>query len=101
MTNEHFTAWLCNIPSMLDQPNMDINVLEDELIGDPEEGEVAWACIGGESAFYAVTDMPADDYEGNPLPEAERILTEAGWARAGEWSSVDTGYTLTVTRAEA
>lgn len=94
----HYTAWLTNNPAALDQPNMDIAVLEDDLVGDPDDGDTAWVCMGNDPVFYAVTDMSVDDYTGDPCARAANILCAAGWSRVGEWTSVDTGYIATVTR---
>ncbi|GGT65374.1 hypothetical protein [Streptomyces purpureus] len=99
MTTTHFTAWLTNTPSALDQPNVDLTVLEDVLIGDPDDGDSAWASAGGEAAFEAITSVPAeDDDDEQALREAKDLLQDAGWRTVGEWDGVETGYIVTVER---
>lgn len=95
-TTKHYTAWLTNVRSALDQPNMDITILEDEAIGDPENGDGTWACAGGEAVYYTVTDMAADDYWGDCTAVATNILRHAGWDTTDEWTSNDTGYAVSV-----
>lgn len=100
MTTRHFTAWLVNVPSCLDQPFMDLTVLEDELIGGDAEDDAEWATDGSkEPAFYAITTVNAldgDDEDGQR--EAKELLTDAGWSIVGDWDVTDNAYVITVER---
>ncbi len=105
MTARHFTAWLVNTPSALDQPCMDVTILEDEIIGYTEvfgEQQPSWSTDSGKApAFYAITTVDAqdgDDEDG--CTEAEDLMSVAGWRTAGKWEAVDTGYIVTVERVE-
>ncbi|WP_329126143.1 hypothetical protein [Streptomyces sp. NBC_01353] len=99
MTTTHFTAWLTTTTSALDQDNIDIVILEDELIGDPEAGDAAWACKGGIALFTGITNVPAEDGDHTKAKlEAEDLMRDAGWATVGAWDGVDTGYIVTVER---
>jgi hypothetical protein len=100
MAIRHFTAWLVNIPSCLDQDFMDLTVLEDELIGDPDDGN--WATDSSkEPAFYAITTVDALDGDVEDAQrEAKELLTAAGWSIVGDWDVTDNAYVVTVERDE-
>lgn len=99
----HFTAWLVNVPSCLDQPNIDLTVLPDEPVyGIDDEGNevINWAS-SGETVFYAVTSVNAATGEvSDAITGARVLLREAGWETVGEWDVVDNAYVITVERAE-
>ncbi|MFF3547093.1 hypothetical protein ACFYXD_35310 [Streptomyces platensis] len=100
MTVRHFTAWLVNDPSALDQPCMDIAILEDELIaGDPED-DGSWGTDSSKpTAFYAVTKVDARDGDAQDgIDEAEDLMSAAGWRTVGNWDTVDNAYIVTVER---
>jgi hypothetical protein len=101
MTAAHFTAWLVNDTTCLDQPNMDITVLEDELISADPQDQRAWASKG-DPIFHAVTTV--DAAHGNiddAIREAENLLAAAGWRTTGDWEAADTAYTVTIERASS
>jgi hypothetical protein len=99
MTATHFTAWVTTTTSALDQDNIDVTILEDEEIGDPEGGDGTWACKGGDALFYAITSVPAEDGDtAQALREAEELMRDAGWTTVGKWDDVDTGCIITVER---
>ena len=96
---KHFTAWLVNARSCLDQDNMDVTVLEDELTGAENPDDPGdWATDGTKDpAFYAVTSVDARDGEtDDAIREAEGLLAAAGWTVAGPWAGVDCGYIAVV-----
>jgi hypothetical protein len=101
MTVRHFTAWLVNDTSCLDQPNMDITILEDALIGDPED-DGAWTTDSSKPiAFHAITDTDARDGDiAEGIRQAEHLLANAGWSTVGSWDATDNAYTITVERDE-
>ena len=101
MTATHFTAWLVNDPSALDQSCMDITILEDEIIGYTEvygEQEPTWSTDTSKpTAFYAVTTIDARDGDAEDgCNEAEDLMHEAGWRTIGKWDAVDNAYIITV-----
>jgi hypothetical protein len=100
MTVQHFTAWLVNAPSALDQPCMDVTILEDQLIGANPEDEGAWSTDTSKpTAFYAVTSIDARDGDAEDgCDEAEDLMREAGWRTVGNWEAVDNAYIVTVER---
>ena len=100
MTTRHFTAWMANDTSVLDQPFMDVTVLEDELTGENPEDDGAWSS-GGDPQFYAVTTVDAreGDVE-DGCKQAEELLEAAGWNLAGKWHAADNAYIVTVERNE-
>lgn len=94
-TTTHFTAWLTTDTSALDQPNIDITVLEDEELGNK-----GWTSKGGPALFTTATNIPAEDGDHDKAQaEADDLLSEAGWNTVGSWDAVDTGYIITVERA--
>jgi hypothetical protein len=100
----HFTAWLVNDPSALNQDNCDVTVLADVLIGydknDSGEETPCWASNGAE-VFHAVTDTSARDGDiEDALSRAEELLAEAGWDTVGKWEAVDNAYLVTVERSD-
>jgi hypothetical protein len=101
MTTTHFTAWLVNDTSCLDQDCMDITVLEDWLIGGDAEDDGNWSTDSGKApAFYAVTSVNAKDGDiDDAITEADDLMTAAGWRVVGEWDAVDNAYIVTVERA--
>lgn len=118
MTRTHFTAWLVNDPSALDQGCMDVTILEDEITGyregevggeyNPQTGAVdiaqseepIWATAPGKPhAFYAVTTVDARDGDTKDgISEAEDLMGQAGWRVVGDWDTVDNAYIVTVER---
>lgn len=99
-TQTHFTAWLVNDSSCLDQENCDLTVLQDTLIsGDPESAG-SWGTDSSKpQAFYGVTSVSAKDSDIDAaLVEAEVMLRDAGWRTVGAWDVVPNAYTITVER---
>lgn len=95
---QHFTAWITSDPSCLDQPNMDVVVLADILVGEPDDDN-AWTSTSDQQ-FTAATSVPADGGDIQAaICEVADLLTDAGWEITGGWSDVPTGYIATVTRA--
>lgn len=94
----HFTAWLVNDPSALDQSCMDITILEDDLIGADPADDGAWSTDTSKpTAFYAVTTVDAREGDaGDGCSEAEDLMREAGWRTVGKWDAVDNAYIVTV-----
>lgn len=101
-TRTHFTAWLVNDTSALDQPCMDITVLEDELIGADPEDDSSWSTDTTKpTALYAVTKVDARDGNAEDgCNEAEDLMRNAGWRTIGQWDAVDNAYVVTVERDE-
>ncbi|MFF8610866.1 hypothetical protein ACF06X_33710 [Streptomyces sp. NPDC015346] len=95
----HFTAWLVNDPSCLDGPTCDITILEDELLGDDSAGG-GWATDSSkEPAFYALTQVDAENGDiDDAIREAEALMGEAGWRTVADWDAVDNAYVVTVER---
>lgn len=100
MDTTHFTAWLVNDPSALDQPCMDVAILEDALIGADPEDKRAWATDSSKpEAFRAVTTVDAREGEvKDAISEAEDLMEGAGWRVIGDWDSVPNAYVATVVR---
>lgn len=100
MNTRHFTAWMVNDPSALDQACMDVTVLEDRLIGGDPKNDDDWSTDSSkEHAFYAVTTVDAVDGDGQDgCNEAEELLRAAGWETVGAWRATDNAYILTVER---
>lgn len=101
-TTTHFTAWLTNDPSCLDQPCIDLTVLEDEPIDDAD-GKIEWVTDSSKDPeFYAVTtvEATADDID-DAFKQAEQLLDDAGWRIVGHWDVNTTSYTVTVERTAA
>lgn len=115
---QHFTAWLVNDPSCLDQPFVDVAVIEDVAISyrevvvseeyDPEKGQVIreieevpeWASQGKEM-FRAVTTVEAHKADVDKArAEAEELLSQAGWRIVGEWQTAPSAYTVTTEKDE-
>lgn len=98
MTVTHFTAWLVNDPSALDQSCMDITILEDDLIGANPEDDAAWSTDTSKpTAFYAVTTVDARNGDAQDgCDEAEDLMRAAGWRTVGKWDAVDNAYIVTV-----
>jgi hypothetical protein len=100
MTVTHFTAWLVNDASCLDQPCMDVTVLEDELLGEDPADHAAWTTDSSKPiAFHAVTTVDArdgDDADG--VTQAEELLRAAGWRTVGQWDVTTSAYVVTVER---
>lgn len=98
MTAMHFTAWLVNDTSCLDQDNCDITIIEDQLIaGDPEDDR-NWATDSCKPpAFYATTSVNAKGGDIDAaLTEARELMAAAGWQPVGAWQAADTAYIVTV-----
>lgn len=100
-TPTHFTAWLVNDPSALDQPFMDITILEDQLIGGDSDDDGSWGTDSSKpTAFYAVTKVDARDGDAEDgCDEAETLMSAAGWRTVGNWDAVDNAYIVTVEHA--
>lgn len=100
-TVTHFTAWLVNDTSCLDQGCMDLTVLQDQLIGGDPEDERGWSTDTEQpQAFYAVTTVDAADGDiDTAQAEAKDLLEQAGWRLAGNWDATPNAYTVTVERA--
>lgn len=98
MTATHFTAWLVNDTSCLDQACMDITILEDQLIGGDPDRDDNWSTDSSKpQAFHAVTTVDAEDGDFEQAEEEARDLMEAaGWRITGSWQSVDVGAIATV-----
>jgi hypothetical protein len=99
-TRTHFTAWLVNDTSCLDQGCMDISIWEDELIGGDPDNDRDWACDAGKPrAFYAVTTVDARDGDVKAaMDEAEELMGAAGWRTVGKWDATSNAYIVTVAR---
>lgn len=117
-TRTHFTAWLVNDTSCLDQGCMDITVLEDCITGYREGevvGDIDLATGRGDlhreeipvwstdttkpQAFYAVTAVDARDGDvKTAMDEAADLMSAAGWRIVGDWDAVDNAYIVTVAR---
>lgn len=96
----HFTAWLVNISSCLDQPNCDLTVIEDELIGEDPENHDAWFSTT-EHPFYGITDVPAEDGDIDLAKEqSETMLSVRGWRTVGDWRATENAYIIVVQREE-
>lgn len=98
MTTTHFTAWLVNDTSCLDQDNCDITILQDQLIaGDPEDDH-NWATDASKpTAFHAITSVNAKNGDIDAaLDEARTLMAAAGWQLVGGWEAADNAYTVTV-----
>jgi hypothetical protein len=99
-TRTHFTAWLVNDTSCLDQGCMDITVMEDTLIGGDPDSDRDWSCDATkEPEFYAVTTVDARDGDvKDAMDEAEDLMGMKGWRVVGKWDAVDNAYIVTVAR---
>lgn len=100
-TITHFTAWLVNDTSCLDQGCMDVTILQDKLIGGDPANERDWACDASVPAlFYAVTTVNAQDGDiDDAITESKDLMENAGWRIVGDWDAVDNAYIVTVERA--
>ncbi|MFG2913370.1 hypothetical protein ACGF0D_10825 [Kitasatospora sp. NPDC048298] len=95
----HFTAWLVNDRSCLDGDDCDIAVLADQVAGW-KKGKPDWSSTGN-PLFHALTGITASDGDDEEaIDRAEELLAEAGWSTDGFWEAVDTGYVVTVERAD-
>ncbi len=102
MENRHFTAWMCNDPSCLDTPFMDVTVLEDMLVnGDPEK-DSEWSSDSTKPvAFFARTTVDAKEGDAQAgIDQAEELMSAAGWRTVGGWDALDTAYVCTVVKDE-
>ncbi|GGU62264.1 hypothetical protein [Streptomyces lavendofoliae] len=100
MTTTHFTAWLVNDASCLDQPYMDLTILEDELLGEDPANHAAWTTDGSKPiAFYSRTTVDARDGDiDQGIAEAEAAMEASGWRTVGSWDVVDNAYIVPVER---
>lgn len=100
MTATHFTAWLVNDPSCLDQGCCDVTILEDQLIGADPHNDADWSTDTSKpEAFYAVTTVDAKDGDSNEaIREAEELMSAAGWRVLGDWNAAPNAYIVTVER---
>lgn len=96
----HFTAWLVNDNSCLDQDNMDLTVLQDQLIGGDPENDSDWSTDSSQpTALYAVTEVNAKDGDiEDGINQAEILLGNAGWTIVSSWEATDNAYIATVER---
>lgn len=103
-TRRHSTAWMANGSSVLDQPNMDVTIIEDTLTGGDPDDPRAWSSGGTGNApypFYAVTETNAREGDAEKgIEEAEALMTAAGWRVVGKWEATPDAYTATVERDE-
>lgn len=105
-TAAHFTAWLVNDTSALDQPNCDLTVLGDEISGyqpgeDGEDTETPVWTSTGNNVYYGITSVSATDGDiDDAIRDAENLLAAAGWTTAGRWEAVDNAYLITVERTD-
>lgn len=101
-TQRHFTAWMVNDPSALDQPCMDVTVLEDQLIGADPADDGAWITDSSKpTAFYAITTVDAREGDGSDgCSEAEDLMAAAGWRLAGKWEATPNACIVTVVPLE-
>jgi hypothetical protein len=100
MTVRHFTAWLVNDASALDQDCMDLTILEDELRGEDPTDDGNWSTDTSKpTAFYAVTTVSAEDGDiDDAITEAVDLMATAGWSIVGKWDTTDNAYIVTVER---
>ncbi|BFP50049.1 hypothetical protein KCMC57_64170 (plasmid) [Kitasatospora sp. CMC57] len=105
--NTHFTAWLVDDRSCLDQDNCDVTVLADDITtvidydGNGFEVEKPEYSSTGAPVFYGITGVDARD--GNvddAIREAEQMLDAAGWVVTGTWEAVGTSYVVEVELAD-
>jgi hypothetical protein len=95
----HFTAWLTTTRSELDGDDCDVTVLADDVAGW-KKGKPDWSSTG-DLLFHALTGIDASDGDHDEAADrAEDLLAEAGWSTAGSWEATDTGYIITVERAD-
>ncbi|GAX57262.1 hypothetical protein [Streptomyces olivochromogenes] len=103
MALTHFTAWLVNDTSALDQPCMDVTVIEDQAISykqDEEGNETPVWASQGDQKFYAVTTVDARDGDiDDAQTETEALLAASGWKTVGDWDVTDNAYIVTVEKA--
>lgn len=106
-TTRHFTAWMVNDPSCLDQPCMDVTVIEDkidsyrEVTTLQETEEIPEWVSSGEQMFHAVTTVNAKEGDAEDgISQAVDLLGEAGWRVVGTWEAVANAYLATVERDE-
>lgn len=98
----HFTAWLVNAPSCLDQPNCDLTVLEDQLLGEDPEDRDAWTSdTSKDQPLYGITDVPAAGGDIDAaIEQAEAMLSARGWRTVDSWITTDNAYICTVEKDE-
>lgn len=101
MTATHFTAWLTDDPSCLDQPNVDLNIWQDMLTTGDGDQDGDWACDPGQGTFFnAITSVNAEDGDvDDAMAEAKNLMEAAGWRIVGDWQPAGNAYTVTVERA--
>ncbi len=98
MPPRHYAAWITTDSTCLDQPNVDVVVLEDVLISEPDDDEGSWSSTGTQW-FHGITGVNAKDGDhGDACREALALLENAGWRTQSlaDGEGVDTGYTVTV-----
>lgn len=105
--NTHFTAWLVDDRSCLDQDNCDVTVLADDIttvIGYDRNGfeaEKVEYSSTGDPVFYGITGVDARGGDiDDAIREAEQMLDDAGWETAGTWEAVGTSYVVEVQPSE-
>ncbi|MFE7119373.1 hypothetical protein ACFU99_28565 [Streptomyces sp. NPDC057654] len=100
MSELHYTAWLVNDPSCLDQGCMDVTILQDQLIGGDPGDDADWASDTSKpTALYAVTTVDAQEGDiADGIEEAEALMRQAGWQVTSKWASLPNAFTATVER---
>lgn len=101
-TRTHFTAWMVNDTSCLETGCMDITVLEDQFDGADPGKDSDWITDASKPpAFHAVTTVDAREGDAQDgCDQADALMREAGWERAGGWDVVDNAYIATVRRVD-
>jgi hypothetical protein len=103
-TRRHFTAWMATGSSVLDQPNMDVTIIEDALTGADGDDPRAWSSgVPGDAPhpFYAMTEINAREGDAEDgIKAAEALMAAAGWRVVSKWEATPDAYTATVERDE-
>lgn len=95
----HFTAWLVNDATALSGPHMDVTVMQDTLIGDPEDHDSWVTDTSKGTPFYAETTVPVDGGRvEDAQDEVRHLLENDGWRIAGEWAATPNAYVVPVER---
>ncbi|WP_326681678.1 hypothetical protein [Streptomyces sp. NBC_01237] len=101
-SQQHFTAWFTDDPSVSDKCVLDI--FKDEIVGY-ETGlsgfttdEPVWGAAG-RPILNIPTAMDVNSGRRDTLRQAEQLLRDAGWEAVGGWSDNQSGYTITVEQA--
>lgn len=99
-TRTHFTAWLTTDPKLGLSEFAEVDVLEDDLIGEDADDDANWTTKpGGNAPLSAPTTVHKDDHDDTAAQNSARDMLEtAGWRLAGDWQQTDHGYIATVER---